>query len=405
MRTPKAAGYKDLQDLRGLPRSLILSHLQKQAMPDSPRPKSSDNRPSKFPLIRAFTPGRFWDFVREYLRNRLGPRHAFRTYSGDDLGIYPLEGDEEGIRIALCGDWGTGTDEAHDVAQRIKESEPHYTIHLGDIYYVGDGPEVRSNFLGEPNKDTDYEPCLWPSGSKGAFALLGNHEMYARGNAYFELMLPKLGLMGAQRKEQKASFFCLENEFWRIIALDTGYDSVGWPIVEVIFPPACGLTGDQLRWIRNELKLRDDGRGIILLSHHQYYSRFDTWYPTAARQLTEFLKRPVIWFWGHEHRMAAYAEFGVQGGVQAFGRCIGHGGMPVELPSGEPLHPKCPLEFIDKRPYKNDENLTLGMNGFARIVLKGPTLGAEYVDLHGGVVFSESWQIEDGQLTRLWRRP
>ena len=400
MRAPGATGYKDLQDLRGLPRSPMLSYLQKQVVPDLPRSKSPDNRPSRFPLIRAFTPGRLWDFAYEYLRNRFGPRHAFQTYSGDDAGIYPLQGDEGAIRIALCGDWGTGTDEAHNVAQRINESEPHYTIHLGDIYYVGDQPEVRSNFLGEPNKDTGYEPCLWPSGSKGAFALLGNHEMYARGNAYFELMLPRLGLTGAQRKEQKASFFCLENEFWRIIALDTGYGSIGWPIIEYFFPPACGLTREQLSWIRDVLKLRDDGRGIILLSHHQYFSRFDNWYPTAARQLAEFLKRPVIWFWGHEHRMAAYSQYGVQGGVQAFGRCVGHGGMPVELPTGEPLHPECPLEFIDNRPYTNDENLPLGMNGFVRIVLKGPTLDAEYVDLHGDVAFSESWQIKDGQLTR-----
>jgi hypothetical protein len=26
---------------------------------------------------------------------------------------------------------------------------PDFTIHLGDVYYVGDGNEVRENFLGK----------------------------------------------------------------------------------------------------------------------------------------------------------------------------------------------------------------------------------------------------------------
>jgi hypothetical protein len=72
MRASAATGHKALQDLRGLPRSPMLSYLQKQVVPDSPRSKSPDKRPSRFPLIRAFTPGRLWDFVCEYRRNK-GP--------------------------------------------------------------------------------------------------------------------------------------------------------------------------------------------------------------------------------------------------------------------------------------------------------------------------------------------
>jgi len=52
----------------------------------------------------------------------------------------------------------------------------------------------------------------------------GNHEMYARGMAYFDVFLPRLGLAGGT--PQQASFFCLENDHWRFIALDTGYNSV-----------------------------------------------------------------------------------------------------------------------------------------------------------------------------------
>ena len=41
--------------------------------------------------------------------------------------------------------------------------------------------------------------------------------------------------------------------------------------------------------------------------------------------------REVIWLWGHEHRLAVYGKFQSKNGIKAFGRCIGHGGMPVEL--------------------------------------------------------------------------
>ena len=149
--------------------------------------------------------------------------------SDHDHGIYKLESDNE-IRIALAGDWATGTDEAHLVGELIKKFDPHYSIHLGDVYYVGYRTEVDENFLGIKNQESQFEPCLWPYGSRGSFALNGNHEMYARGFAYFDRMLPTLGLItNGKPLGQKASFFCLENEFWRIIALDTGYNSIGLP--------------------------------------------------------------------------------------------------------------------------------------------------------------------------------
>jgi hypothetical protein len=118
-----------------------------------------------------------------------------------------------------------------------------------------------------------------------------------------------------------------------------------------------------------------------------------------AKQIVDFFPRPVLWFWGHEHRMAIYEEFGVPGGIRAFGRCIGHGGMPVDLPS-RPKHSECVVEFTDARHYHNDENLKIGYNGFARLTLRGKCLTADYVDLHGKIIFSEDWQVDDGKLHR-----
>ena len=76
-------------------------------------------------------------------------------------------GDAREIRIALAGDWGTGTDEAAEVAALIEAWRPHYSIHLGDVYYVGDPAEVGANFLGIPNPRYQFAPCKWPLGIGG----------------------------------------------------------------------------------------------------------------------------------------------------------------------------------------------------------------------------------------------
>ena len=89
--------------------------------------------------------------------------------------------------------------------------------------------------------------------------------------ARIDRMLPTLGLIeGGVSQAQKASFFCLENEFWRIIALDTGYNSVGLPLLEYIFRPDCALPAELVSWLGESFKRDDDRRGIVLLSHHQY---------------------------------------------------------------------------------------------------------------------------------------
>lgn len=396
---------KDLQDLHKLPRAPILSYLRKQAPPRAARVKTAKLVPSKYPLLAAFSPQRMVKWIWEYLSFRIGPRHPFLTYarSDPDQGVYPLEGDGKKIRIALAGDWATGTDEAALVGELMTEFRPHYSIHLGDVYYVGGPNEVDENFLGIKNPLNDYDPCLWPNGSRGSFALNGNHEMYARGHAYFDRMLPKLGLISDRKPQgQKASFFCLENDHWRIIALDTAYNSIGWPLMDYIIQPACALRPEQIDWLREVVQPRDDDpRGIVLLTHHQYYSRYDDWYTKQAEQLAEFFSRPVLWFWGHEHRLAIYPENGVPGGIRAFGRCIGHGGMPVDLPSAQPRHPDCPVEFVDDRHYPNDENLTIGFNGFARMSLDGNRMTIDYVDVNGTVIYSESWIAEGGVVRRI----
>src|SRR5262249_26444131 len=156
------------------------------APPEAPFPRK----------LAAFVRTRVLEWVFNYLRFRFGPKHRFQTYDqANEDGIYPLAGDsyfhetaapDEVIRISVAGDWATGTQESEEIAQRITEFSPHYTIHIGDVYYVGDKKEVERNCLGHAPAGSDMQAVEFPVGSIAGFALNGNHEMYANGEGYFE---------------------------------------------------------------------------------------------------------------------------------------------------------------------------------------------------------------------------
>src|SRR6202789_1288693 len=113
---------KDLQDLRDLPRSAFVSSQKKHAQPHRPRPRAEACQRLAYPALSAFAPHRFWRWVSEYWRFRIGWRHPFQPYGGEDgdNGIYRLSGSAREIRVALAGDWGSGTDEAAEVAVLIQ---------------------------------------------------------------------------------------------------------------------------------------------------------------------------------------------------------------------------------------------------------------------------------------------
>jgi hypothetical protein len=360
-------------------------------------------------------------FILVYLKHRFGMRHRFLDYSAQTVkGVYPLAPDfplngdsqlDEDIRVSLAGDWGAGTPEANLVANHIRRSCPHYTIHLGDIYFVGDGRAALGNCLGDP-QGRRVHAVTWPKGSRGSFALNGNHEMYANGHAYFDVLLPKLGMRPAPMLEaegQKASFFALKNRHWIIVALDTGYNSVGVPILERTaylkriphLGGDCSLPRPLLRWLAQEVQPEIEGRGVILLSHHPYCSAFESRFLKPARQLYELIRKPVLWFWGNEHRMAIYGPTRAARGIEAYGRCLGHGGMPISIharPRGN--HEKCPLVLYDDRQCRRVSGTPVGYNGYANLVFQAQRLLIEYRDIREGdnLLLTESWEVRDGML-------
>jgi calcineurin-like phosphoesterase family protein len=424
MTVPKPAAprrYRNLRSLQGVSRNALHSFYRKGldaagVLPDAPFPKR----------LPALLPQHWWPWVSSYVRHVFQPKHAFPGYglaAGGRPGVYPLSsdprnasGESQPIRVSLAGDWATGTIESYWVAEQMRAFAPHYTIHLGDVYYVGEPAEVDENCLGKAPEDV--AGVVWPSGSIGSFALNGNHEMYANGNAYFERFLPRLGMLDPRTRRpdgQRASFFCLANEHWAVIGVDTGYNSRGFPILGQIpylrdlpaIRPTCRLEDRLLEWFRVVVAPLLAGRGVVLLSHHQYYSGFDVGYERPARQLAPYVTGPVLWFWGHEHRLAIYGPHQAAGGFAAHGRCLGHGGMPVAR--GTPDARKGPTPLLwDNRVYHDyGSGEAIGFNGFANLTFAGDTLTVDYQSLarksdgdYSGrqLLATERWRVADGRL-------
>jgi hypothetical protein len=358
---------------------------------------------SKFPLLAAFLPQHLFVWVGHYLRSIFhGKYKPYPVYPAGVNGVYPLHAANGGsaIRIAIAGDWGTGTQEAETVASSMKAVNPDYTIHLGDVYYVGGKLEIEENCLG--HDANGYQGVFWPHGILGSFAMNGNHEMYGGGKAYFECFLHKLGTSNPPQK-QLTSFFCLETPCWRIVAVDTGYNSVGLPILGAIpglnklsFVGAnCRLEDGLIAWLR-QLQLQNDVKPTLVLSHHQYYSAFkEQAYTVPAKQLSEFFpNQEIVWMWGHEHRMAIYGKFSLAagGGLVAYGRCLGHGGMPVEVSKPDNFDTsKASLTFYDASTHPISDGTLVGRNGFVLMTIDGYTLTFDYRDLNNQPMFLEKF--------------
>lgn len=405
---------KNLGDYRDLGRGPFTSYYRRLVAAAGVSPTAG-----VFERLSAFTGSvENWDEWAKHVLKYIGKgKYPFQAYPPNETGIFTIPNQ---VRVSIAGDWGTGTDEAKHVTDQMKTHKPDYTIHLGDIYYVGDSPELEEHCLGQRGSNSNYTPVRWQLGTKGSFALNGNHEMYALGTAYFSEFLPKLGPIDPATGNptgQRASFFCLKNDFWEVIGLDTGYYSTGllsalsflskiksikWFRKTPWFKPSCKLPDELMKWLPS-VRTRDSDsrvRGLILLSHHQYYSGFDDWYLTPAKQLKPFISpRTVLWFWGHEHRMAVYDQFGASNGINAFGRCIGHGGMPVSRGVVPDIN-DCNCVLYDDRRYPNQEGIDVGYNGYVNLAFDGPELRVDYLDLYNTLLLTEGWSVDPmGQLS------
>lgn len=320
---------------------------------------------------------RWGECIAEFVAHYTLSRHADVPYrrwkSLDDyvLGDLPAK-----CRIGIIGDWGTGDLSAANLLHRVAAMNPDLVIHLGDIYYSCTATEA----------ERFYDRCtgiLAPNCR--LFTLCGNHDMYAGGAPYYALL---------SRIRQPASFFCLRNDDWQILAADTGYND---------FDPE--NVDDGATWVQNfddpqdrysELdwhnhKFRTAGRRrTVLMSHHQPFSRNAAIAGKAVnakltQQFSNWFPQIALWLWGHEHNQVIYAPFG---GLKR-GRCVGASAIPNAanadlyavddklkgLPPGE-----IPA-LLDAKPVptlKVDATDGLYNLGFAMLTFDGPQGACEY---------------------------
>jgi hypothetical protein len=386
----RAIGYKSrhvaqLSNFPVLGRSAWMSRIQQvatQAPPDA-----------EYPRLMAFL--QFWKWIGPYLRDSVHEKAPYQTYTDGRTGIFKVAPpNNDTLRIAVAADWGTGTLEAETVANNMRTCSPHYTLHLGDVYYMGEGPEVEENCLGK--RRNGYLGVHWPMGSLGSFALMGNHEMYSGGQGYFKDFLTTLGLSVADKNvldQQSASFFCLEATHWRVLGLDTGYHSGGMPgltsmplVNSIPFLDVDARFDDMMvAWLKQTMAALPVKKPTLLLTHHQPVSSFQHAFNKPVKQLTElgFLNgQEFVWLYGHEHRLTIYNKQAIANSLTVYPRCIGHGGMPVEVTKVAEPDPR--ILYYDPRQHPIDDedlNTQVGYNGHVVLTFEGSDLTIEYRDI------------------------
>jgi hypothetical protein len=257
------------------------------------------------------------------------------------------------VIVALVSDWGTGNGHAAAVAARIRDRHPDHVIHLGDVYYSGTPREVRRNFLDMWRTHGPRHARYW--------ALNANHDMYCGGYGYFQHVLPAFG--------QRASYFNLQNRFWRLAGLDSAYVNHNF-------------NRPQMDWLDAQIS---GNAKTVLLTHHHLFSGFRKPGVRLAEWLDPYFAggRLYGWFWGHDHCLIEYAD---HRGVKC--RCLGHGSLPYVPPDRRTQTHAASIVRMETRSLPDS---SLGIHGFALLTFHGPSLHIEYVDELGGTSWTEEW--------------
>jgi 3',5'-cyclic AMP phosphodiesterase CpdA len=292
-------------------------------------------------------------------------------------------------KLAIIGDWGTGLQQAKLVLEQVAAMKPDILLHLGDIYFAGTESETRSNFL---------SICRSVLGDIPIYSLCGNHDMYSGGKGYYSL-LDQIG--------QKASYFCLQNDDWMFLAMDTGFHDNNPFTVSTNMTQLVTQDGwSEAEWHLNQIKNAGDHK-IILLSHHQLFSSFGSvgsvdevnyaYNPNLYEIFAPLLPKVEWWFWGHEHTLGIFdAYIGLKRG-----RCVGASAVPVFQDQQSYTTAEGLRTLTDETPMPTwNPNGVLGVsadaynNCFAMMTLTGATAEVKYFQVpQGGGL--EPFDVED----------
>jgi hypothetical protein len=203
-------------------------------------------------------------------------------------------------RLAIFGDGGySGLAQRRVLGMiegRHKGATYDAVIHLGDTYHAGSEAEMFRHLvvpLAELRQRLELE----------IFSLCGNHDLYAGPDAY----LGALSIFG-----QPGRFFAIETPSWRIACLDSCTGDTSSLCMNGNIDHA------QLDWLTRK---QADRKKLILLTHHAPLS---AWYSPPGALLDQLRALPGLaaWYWGHEHRCAAYRSVG---NTRVLGGCVGNG--------------------------------------------------------------------------------
>jgi hypothetical protein len=264
-------------------------------------------------------------------------------------------------KVVVTGDLGTGMPAADATMRAMAAYLPDLFVHLGDVYYSGTSWEHQVRFR-TPVKEA-FGLLAVP-----VLTLCGNHDVYSGGTGYYETV---------DALNQKASYFCVRNEHWQFLGLDTGKSD---------FDPF-GLTGvsphledAEAKWARDKID-EHDGK-TVLMTHHQPFSAYqkvgggDT-NVKLIDQLGNALSYVECWLHAHEHKLALYGPFC---GVKR-GRCLGAGAIP-DLLAVDPyrvVNPNVPVI-----PVKVGDDGVVHNRSYALLELDGPDCKASYMEVLPG---------------------
>jgi len=263
-------------------------------------------------------------------------------------------------RILLVGDWGSGTKRACKVAAQMRAEldrgagREQHVVHLGDVYYTGSKKQYERYFLAN-----------WPvheCDDIDSYNLVGNHDMYEGGHAYYETCLTDARFS----RQEGRSVFALRSSAWQFFALDSSYANQA-------------LHGGQASWIMDQLD-QNPGHRTALLSHHQLFSAYEDGAEQMGMDIQPVLDtgRVDAWFWAHEHRCLTYrAHRGV-----GFSSCIGHGGIPEYLVKMNPQKLLAPLKYDYRKKFGHGLE-PWNTFGFAVVELNGRAMRVRYMNEDG----------------------
>jgi hypothetical protein len=184
--------------------------------------------------------------------------------------------------------------------------------------------EVQNNFLTIVNAAAPNIPV---------YTLAGNHDMYSGGAPYYWLLTQLNGTPPLKPYRQQASYFCLRNAYWQILAMDTGLHDCD---PDTVNSNVTYLEQSEMDWHADKLK-NSDGRRTVVLSHHQLFTAFGdgvgqpdggqalAYNPKLYSAFSPYLGGIALWLWGHEHNFEVFDSYiGLNKG-----RCTGASAIPV----------------------------------------------------------------------------